>query len=62
LQVVGLLAYVNCFVFQLSAKKITVQLQDGTFIDDEDYFQTIPAQTLFLLVQPGEYAPTGMWT
>jgi len=35
-----------------------MQLLDGTFVDDEDYFQTLPSQTVFLFLIPGESANT----
>jgi hypothetical protein len=38
---------------------VRVQLLDGTFVNDEDYFQTLPSQTVFLLLKPGESAFTG---
>ncbi|KDR15630.1 DNA fragmentation factor subunit beta [Zootermopsis nevadensis] len=40
-------------------KNVRVQLLDGTFVNDEDYFQTLPSQTVFLLLKPGESAFTG---
>jgi len=39
-------------------KNIRIQLLDGTFVDDEDYFQTLPSQTVFLFLKPGESANT----
>ncbi|XP_069692787.1 DNA fragmentation factor subunit beta [Periplaneta americana] len=38
---------------------VKIQLQDGTYIDDEDYFQTLSSQTVFILLKPGESAITG---
>lgn len=38
----------------------TMMLLDGTIIDDEDYFQTLPAQTLFMLRLNGELFQTGI--
>jgi len=40
-------------------KNVRIQLLDGTFVDDEDYFQTLPSQTVFLFLKPGESASTG---
>ncbi|PSN57344.1 DNA fragmentation factor subunit beta [Blattella germanica] len=34
--------------------EVRVQLKDGTFVDDDQYFQTLPPQTVFLLLKPGE--------
>lgn len=31
-----------------------VCLEDGTIVDDEDYFITLPHQTVFVFVQPNE--------
>lgn len=46
--------------FKLNIEKnVQIQLLDGTFVDDEDYFQTLPSQTVFLLLKPGESAYTG---
>lgn len=39
-------------------KNVRIQLLDGTFVDDEDYFQTLPSQTVFLFLKPGESANT----
>lgn len=36
-------------------------LPDGTVIDDDDYFQTLPAQTLFMFRLNGEPFQTGIW-
>lgn len=35
-------------------------LLDGTVVDDEDYFQTLPAQTLFVFRSNGETFQTGI--
>jgi hypothetical protein len=40
-------------------KNIRIQLLDGTFVDDEDYFQTLPPQTVLLFLKPSESAYTG---
>jgi len=34
---------------------------DGTVIDDEDYFQSLPAQTLFIFRLNGEPFETGIY-
>jgi len=34
---------------------------DGTVIDDEDYFQSLPAQTLFIFRSNGETFQTGIY-
>lgn len=34
---------------------------DGTVIDDEDYFQQLPAQTLFIFRLNGETFETGIY-
>ncbi|XP_046383308.1 DNA fragmentation factor subunit beta isoform X1 [Ischnura elegans] len=41
------------------ASKVAILLQDGTFVEDDDYFQTLPAQTLFIFQKKGETALTG---
>ena len=38
---------------------VKVQMTDGTLVDDEKYFQTLPSQTVFLLVRPKDDAITG---
>ncbi|KAK7792365.1 hypothetical protein R5R35_009965 [Gryllus longicercus] len=35
-------------------KKIVVQLEDGTVVDDEEYFTTLPQNTLLLFSLPGQ--------
>lgn len=40
-------------------KNVRIQLLDGTCVDDEDYFQTLPSQTVLLFLKPGESAYTG---
>jgi hypothetical protein len=40
-------------------KNVRIQLLDGTCVDDEDYFQTLPSQTVLLFLKPGENADTG---
>lgn len=35
-------------------------LLDGTVVDDEEYFQTLPAQTLFIFRKNGELFQTGI--
>ncbi|ERL84705.1 hypothetical protein D910_02130 [Dendroctonus ponderosae] len=41
-----------------SATDIKFQTPDGTTIDSDDYFQTLPPQTLLIWVKPGERAET----
>ncbi|XP_049781340.1 DNA fragmentation factor subunit beta isoform X5 [Schistocerca cancellata] len=38
---------------------VTVQLEDGTIVDDEDFFQTVKEQSLLILLKDGEDAITG---
>ncbi|XP_046383309.1 DNA fragmentation factor subunit beta isoform X2 [Ischnura elegans] len=44
------------------ASKVAILLQDGTFVEDDDYFQTLPAQTLFIFQKKGETALTALDT
>lgn len=39
---------------------VTMILMDGTVVDDEEYFQTLPAQTLFMFRLSGEHFHTGI--
>ncbi|XP_066996896.2 DNA fragmentation factor subunit beta isoform X2 [Anabrus simplex] len=39
--------------------KLIVQLEDGTIVDEEPYFDTLPSNTLFILLLPGENSITG---
>lgn len=39
---------------------VTMLLLDGTTIDDEEYFQTLPAQTLIMFRLDGEPFQTGI--
>ncbi|XP_071441472.1 DNA fragmentation factor subunit beta [Hetaerina americana] len=41
------------------AANVKVLLQDGTFVEDDDYFQTLPPQTMFIFQKEGETALTG---
>ena len=38
---------------------VRIQLLDGTCVDDEYYFQTLPSQTVLLFLKPGESAYSG---
>lgn len=40
-------------------KRFILFLADGSQIDDEDYFQSIPAQTLIIVAEDGEEVKTG---
>lgn len=44
----------------MESANITMMLLDGTVIDDEDYFQTLPAQTLFMFRSNEESFQTGI--
>lgn len=46
---------------QISAylKNVEVVLCDGTFVDDDSYFQTLPSQTILVLRKPGEKVVDG---
>jgi hypothetical protein len=37
-----------------------IELLDGTSVEDKDYFQTLPSQTVFLFLKPDENAPNGV--
>uniref|UniRef100_A0A1B6D4X6 CIDE-N domain-containing protein n=1 Tax=Clastoptera arizonana TaxID=38151 RepID=A0A1B6D4X6_9HEMI len=49
-----------CNKFQISDKKVEVYLQDGTLVDSEDYFQSLPPQTVLLLKQDSEEIVMGV--
>ncbi|XP_050538748.1 DNA fragmentation factor subunit beta isoform X2 [Daktulosphaira vitifoliae] len=49
----------GCQKLKINNKKVTILLQDGTIIDDEEYFQTLPNQTLFIFRLNGENYMTG---
>lgn len=40
-------------------KDVIAQLEDGTIVDDDDFFQTVPQQTLIILSRDGEIPTTG---
>lgn len=44
----------------MNSEHVTMMLLDGTVIDDEDYFQTLPAQTLFMFRLNEEPFQTGI--
>lgn len=44
----------------MDSAHVTMMLLDGTVIDDEDYFQTLPAQTLIMFRLDGEPFKTGI--
>lgn len=46
------------FKLKLSPSEISFQLPDGTFVDNDKYFQTLSAQTLLIWVKEGESAET----
>jgi len=41
--------------------KIVVALEDGTFVDDEEYFLTLPAQTVFVFYRQDQPITTGWY-
>ncbi|XP_063235539.1 DNA fragmentation factor subunit beta isoform X2 [Bacillus rossius redtenbacheri] len=46
--------------FMISKDEIVnLQLEDGTFVDDDNYFETLPQQTLLIMLRPQENALTG---
>jgi hypothetical protein len=49
----------GCVKLNIKYGNVQIQLLDGTYVDDEDYFQTLPPQTVFLLLKRGESAITG---
>ncbi|KAK3913171.1 DNA fragmentation factor subunit beta [Frankliniella fusca] len=49
----------GCQKLNLSSSTIIVRLQDGTIVDDEEYFKTIAPQTIFILSPPDEAVATG---
>lgn len=46
------------FKLKLGAEEIYFQTQDGTLVENDDYFQTLHAQTLLVWVKNGEKAET----
>lgn len=44
----------------MDSTNVTMILMDGTVVDDEEYFQTLPAQTLFMFQLNGEPFQTGI--
>ncbi|KAL1494002.1 hypothetical protein ABEB36_009677 [Hypothenemus hampei] len=49
---------IDKFKLSYSVEEIDFQTPDGTHIDNEEYFQTLPAQTLLIWVKCGERAET----
>lgn len=49
---------IDKFKLRLLMKEINFQTSDGTLIESNDYFQTLPAQTLLIWVKEGEKAAT----
>ncbi|KAF6212134.1 hypothetical protein GE061_012655 [Apolygus lucorum] len=48
-----------CKKFQVPTSDARLYLSDGTLVDSEEYFATIPAQTVLSLVKKGEKFSTG---
>ena len=46
--------YIFLLQIELDLGKIQVVLSDGTIVEDEAYFRTIPSQTTLILKKPGE--------
>lgn len=44
---------------KLKMKKFNLFLSDGLEIDDEDYFQSLPAQSVIIVAEDGEEVKTG---
>lgn len=49
---------IDKFKLKFSPGQIDFQTPDGTIIDSEEYFQTLPAQTLLIWIKKGEKAAT----
>lgn len=49
---------IDKFKLKFSPGQIDFQTPDGTIIDSEEYFQTLPSQTLLIWVKKGEKAAT----
>nr|CAD7596661.1 unnamed protein product [Timema genevievae] len=49
----------SCQKLDVPRKTVVVQLLDGTIVDDEEYFQTLPQQTLLIFLRPGENSLSG---
>ncbi|XP_064213539.1 tRNA (guanine(26)-N(2))-dimethyltransferase [Tribolium castaneum] len=49
---------VEKFKLELPPDEIFLQTQDGTLVENDEYFQTLHAQTLLIWVKNGEKAPT----
>ena len=54
--------FYDFLIFQIPVKSMTIVLgEDGTEIDDEDYFSFLPAQTLFVVLKPGQEWQQGIY-
>lgn len=49
---------IDKFKLKFTSDQIDFQTPDGTLIDSEEYFQTLPPQTLLIWVMKGEKAAT----
>ncbi|XP_026277198.1 DNA fragmentation factor subunit beta [Frankliniella occidentalis] len=49
----------GCAKLKLDSSSIIVRLQDGTIVDDEEYFRTIAPQTIFILSPLNQSVTTG---
>ncbi|XP_075233551.1 DNA fragmentation factor-related protein 4 isoform X2 [Lycorma delicatula] len=49
----------GCKKLNIDQKDVKVHLQDGTAVDTEEYFSTLPSQTFFVLKEHNEYLPSG---
>lgn len=49
---------IDKFKLKFSSGQINFQTPDGTIVDNEAYFQTLPPQTLLIWIKKGEKAPT----
>nr|CAD7459852.1 unnamed protein product [Timema tahoe] len=49
----------SCQKLDIPRKTVVVQLLDGTIVDDEEYFQTLPQHMLLIFLRPGENSLSG---
>nr|CAD7199780.1 unnamed protein product [Timema douglasi] len=49
----------SCQKLDIPRKSVVVQLLDGTIVDDEEYFQTLPQHVLLIFLRPGENSLSG---
>nr|CAD7570019.1 unnamed protein product [Timema californicum] len=49
----------SCQKLDIPRKSVVVQLLDGTIVDDEEYFQTLPQHMLLIFLRPGENSLSG---